>query len=422
MKLLKKWKGYSTVRYLFALLYFAFNPILRSEDSSKNIINHTKLTPKHFDKAIKEGEYLGREFIKQYNIIVNEKIVPVYRDSFEFRTGQFKTIMVISESSESYIEFQPSAKSEYDIYITMLPAQSKLLIGKDTPDRRIMYGNGLRAMDDLKLFLDYYNKTGLLGVHGDGENYFSGGVQRIDNRLFNLWESDVVILYDNVEFVFYDKNDSIQTLIKYVGLLSGAKSFGNIRKNIYAAAAALVDAKIQYLNFSSRFFKKAQAEPKLQPLAGEMAEKQYRCDVLKEIEYPPSQREIDFNRLIDLAQKNGIADSLFPKIIIDYEKNRVKGGIFIWYYNSNSYFLFQWLILNLFFLGLLIFLFLIKTNNSFLIKTINIIFFGLNAGGNYWAFTSRPLAYPILFNIIPGLLFIINSILSKYIDKKYKKS
>lgn len=136
-------------------------------------------------------------------------------------------------------------------------------------------------------------------------------------------------------------------------------------------------------------------------------------------EYPFWEFQEDIRFLNMLAKNHKLDENYVDNILNDEQYLPVSGNL-LWYYSDASKFMFQWVIINFFFLVLI---FVNKVYSQKDITYLNKIFGGIILIVNGWVISKKPDSINLVYWIIPGIVFLTNLVILNFkkILESFKK-
>jgi hypothetical protein len=356
---------------------------------------------------------------------------PIYYDTFYLTNKkEISAELYLSATREFIIYVYQSKERKFTINATLVPAQTALtmndlpgLVDQEKRRRLLLYYDSTKSYPSNAPFpagmRQYQYDDGswplsagrfiLRGTFVPSHNsfgfrFFSGG------RFLDLSKIYGPVYLSGVDVVDKDDTSKLKrfsdkgiAVIKNSIDIDSATYFGMWGGN------TLAREEMVRLYFDSENFRIAMANQELGPIAREIQNKWTRVNVDKEYTgYDSLQFVMDRQKLNDLARQYNIKwkdadffNNIHPKII---------GGRFLWYYDSYSCFMWQWLIANLaVHLFAIVYKFKRIEKKSWgpILKISG--FWGLALTVNGFAIANRPEGLPILPYFVPPFIILIAS-------------
>ena len=373
------------------------------------------------DRKLKnEAMQFSKLFIKGYRLALNKKIDKRFQDNFLFANGNIYINIIISAVDEMAIEYFPDSTNKYSIIYTQLPVEIKLLTGIYYDDKELKItdanDNNVPSYDFAYAFrnINYGLKGGFI---------WASEINLV--RAFDLFPNNILVAGYNTKLISpfckgekpyrisyrqHGKDDVIFWLNSPHSINRGFGEYiignfaiflGKADPTIYKSEIALiVDGLIDYefsnLLARSDLFRQALADSTLEPLANDIAGKINKANN-REGEYPSWERELDYNKLCDLAIKRKIISSDYPRLLVDRKVKEAEliSGKLIWFFDSQFAFSIQWAFINMFIAIFSMIVYITMGNTKFINENnARKILFGLFStimiGANGWVINKIP--------------------------------
>ena len=395
--------------------------------------------PKHSRDDYKESVADGVQFIatlvREYKKVVDREVHSKFKGEFQLhKQNSMGAKLVLSSFGESLIYIFPDSQNVVTVDYIDFPVQPALAYGF------IDLNNPRHAVDltkiEIKIPLSaainaYRSEPGkiIIAENFGGANVFGGpGAVAFNDvrKMFFFDKEETIVGFGNTSRIaFKQSSPHYLSIYKHPGshvfnlngllLISGKNTFDwsyQMAKNIGAETAEM---EIKELLTKSEFFKLPLADKQLRPKAEEIIQKTERSEKDKSFKYPLWEMKKDIFELRSEAKQLGIEISYVDELLKELSLKPVDGTLFFYYPNAKG-FMWQWSLMNFFFLILLALLTLIRHGDTpFLMLAMrafsaigtNFSIIALITLANGWVFSKKPESLTVSNWILPSLLYLL---------------
>ncbi len=348
----------------------------------------------------------SKYFIGKYNESLKKRIHEKFRKEFYFdETNKFNIQIVFSASDNTLvnIERDASSKDNFICYYTEGDPQAFI------QEVKLNKGIVLQSNKEIRLKSSRHTIS-----FGRGQDAFITGVtyQNITTP-YGISEKNLIGTFNYKTTVLINQVP-LTSEFPGISLLFSDSNSKDYQEKIDSLINQQLDYEILRLYTSSEIFRKALLHPLFKKTAQRIASRKDKAQKNIE-EYPGWEFEMDINEIRDLANANGISDNYVDEMIKDPQYYPISGSL-LYYYTNYLGFMLQWILIGLFLL-ISSFFYLQKFKNENSKNVLAAVLVAVNG----WVFSQKPEMLSLVYWIVPGIVFILNSLVVLGFLGKVKK-
>ncbi len=396
--------------------------------------NGPKYSKNDYHENITDGVKFIKIFVTEYKKVIDQEVHSKFKGDFQLlKNNSVGAKLVISSFGESLIYIYPSTKNQIIVDSIDFPVQPAFAYGAidlNNPEKTIDLSKFELKLPFNDAINAYNDQPGSITIgEGYGGGFVFGGPGSVGyngtTKLFKFPRQAIVgfavtnsVIFDNSTphyVAIYGRPGHHEFNLKGPLLLSSENTFDWTLEIARKLGKDMAEIEIKNLLTNSEFFRLSLADKKLRPKAEDIVQKRTRSEKDKSYQYPLWEFKKDVFELKEEAKKINIDSSYVDEILKETSLKPMDGTLFFYYPNARS-FAWQWFLMNMCFLLILVVLaftkygdiqLLVLTTRAITVLGTNLSIITLITIANGWVFSKKPESLTIIYWILPCTIYLL---------------